>query len=63
MNVQQELEVRWYRLHGNYPKERVRPDRQGRPYVVGDEGWNRLHPRLREYVEDLMPRAPLPCRR
>jgi len=32
-------DVAWYRIHGRFPT-RIRRDREGREYVVGDETWN-----------------------
>lgn len=51
----QELEVDWYRRFGNYPAERIRLDGHGRPYVIGDECWNRWH-RTMEHIEFEMKR-------
>ena len=35
-----EQELKWYAQHGLYPQERIKEDRNGRLYVIGDWSWN-----------------------
>ncbi len=46
-------EVAWYRQHGKH-KDRIRTDRQGVDYVIGDWSWNRLYPERKEFVDEFM---------
>jgi len=48
-------ETQWYRSNGHY-QERVRIDRDGQQYVVGDWSWHRNHPEKSECIEPRMER-------
>lgn len=39
--MSRDQEVEWYAKHGAYPDERIREDRSGRLYIIGDWSWNR----------------------
>lgn len=46
----QAAEVAWYRQNGLH-HDRVATDSEGKPYVIGDDGWNRRHPKRQEWVD------------
>jgi hypothetical protein len=48
------LEVAWYRKHGTYPRQRIRRDADGVPYVIGDQAWHKAVPRCFEPIESAM---------
>lgn len=51
----QAAEVEWYRKNGRHPS-RICIDNTGKPYVVGDDDWNKSR-RAAEYIERDMTRA------
>ena len=50
-------EVAWYMVNGLFGRKRIRKDRSGNDYVLGDAAWNGNRFRQREYIEDRMSRA------
>lgn len=55
----QAFEVAWYRAHGAHPESRIKREHhgRGREYVIGDRSWNRLHPKNREMIEEIVEQA------
>lgn len=51
-------QVAWYHAHGKYP-ERIRFDRDGTAYVIGDWSWNKQHPDCFELVDERLPVLPV----
>lgn len=49
-------EVDWYRRYGKHGESRIRQNRDGVNYVIGDWSWNRLYPEKLEFVESAMSR-------
>lgn len=50
-------DVRWYLQHGRYGVGRIRTDRDGVQYVIGDWSWNRLYPNHLEFIDNALPSA------
>lgn len=50
-------QVAWYQRYGKYPQHRIRRERDGNLYVVGDFSWNRANPAFQEIIEPPMNKA------